>query len=231
MTAEKKRELIYQTYGGMIQKLYLPQPVFTAPEQGAVIREPTIIIANHQKFADAPMIASSLQDTRIFFLIAEKLFKIPIFRTFLESMDSIRIRQNAPQTAWFKAASEKLREGNSVLIFPEGHVNADGVMTEFQPGFLMLAAATGAPILPVYIEARYIAFDEPTQLFFGAPIRLEKPAMNAQYIQEQTENVRQVMLALKAYADSNKTPKYYPTFEHETNREAEPECPITLNQT
>lgn len=175
--------------------------VFTSPQQGEILREPTILIANHQMFADSPMILIGLCHNQISLLAADKLLKIPIVGPFLESIDAIPIQQNVPQTAWFKSASKRLRAGSSLLIYPEGHKNIDGEMTDFQPGFLMLAAATGVPILPIYITERYRPFAEPTQLFVGAPIALQHPEMNAQYLQQQTKQFQQIMLDLKAYAD------------------------------
>lgn len=185
-----------------VKAMYRPQVIYTSKQQGQFLNEPTIIICNHQTFADSPLVLTALRGNPICYLVAEKMFYVPILGAFLESVDSIKIRQNAPQTEWFKEASERLRGGSSVLIYPEGHQNKNGVISQFQPGFLMLAAAAKAPILPVYLEARYRAFDKQTKIYIGQAVRPENPSMNVQYIQHETIKYRQAMLALQDFASN-----------------------------
>lgn len=200
MTDKQRRALVYGPYVNLLKKAYAPRMVFTSPTQTNVLREPSIIIANHQCFADAPLILDSLQGGKVYTIAAEKLFKVPVLRKYLRALDIISVKQNSSQAAWFHAASEKIREGHSILIFPEGHKNYDGNMTPFQPGFVMLAAATGAPILPICISEAYSAFNTQQQLVFGAPIRLQNPEMNAGYLRAEAENAYMYMQQLQGYA-------------------------------
>jgi 1-acyl-sn-glycerol-3-phosphate acyltransferase len=45
-----------------------------------------------------------------------------------------------------------IRRGVSVLFFPEGTRSPDGQLRAFKPGAFRVAAATGAPVLPVLIS-------------------------------------------------------------------------------
>ena len=55
-------------------------------------------------------------------------------------------------------AVEAIKRGESVLIFPEGKLSKDGKLSEFQPGFLMLARLTDAPVIPLAISGGYRKF-------------------------------------------------------------------------
>jgi 1-acyl-sn-glycerol-3-phosphate acyltransferase len=48
-------------------------------------------------------------------------------------------------------AAQKIREGKSVMTFPEGTRSKDGVVKPFKQGMFHLAIKAGVPILPVCI--------------------------------------------------------------------------------
>ena len=45
-----------------------------------------------------------------------------------------------------------LKQGKSVVLFPEGTRSMDGTLGEFHPTFARLAQAAGVPIVPVAID-------------------------------------------------------------------------------
>jgi 1-acyl-sn-glycerol-3-phosphate acyltransferase len=49
-------------------------------------------------------------------------------------------------------AAEKVREGVSILIFPEGTRSPDGLLQPFKKGVFLIALKSQAPILPVAIR-------------------------------------------------------------------------------
>ena len=53
--------------------------------------------------------------------------------------------------AMLATAEADLRNGISVMIFPEGTRSRDGVLKPFKPGAFELAVATGLPVLPIVI--------------------------------------------------------------------------------
>lgn len=202
MTQIESESFALRTYGKIIRNVYNPHVVYLSKNEDNIINKPHIIIANHQSFADSPMVFMALHKNEISFITAEKLHHIPFIRKVLAKLDCIKIKQNASQTAWFKQACAKLKAGKSVLIYPEGHINYDGEMSKFQPGFAMLAAATGAPILPVFIKPGYRPFNGPTGVYIGEYVILEKPSMNSDYLRNKTEMIQKEMQIIKEKAKS-----------------------------
>lgn len=53
------------------------------------------------------------------------------------------------------AALRKLKEGYTLIIYPEGTRSRDGRMLEFKPGVAKLHLESGVPVLPVAIRGTY----------------------------------------------------------------------------
>jgi 1-acyl-sn-glycerol-3-phosphate acyltransferase len=52
-------------------------------------------------------------------------------------------------------AARKIKEGTSVVIFPEGSRSFDGALQPFMKGGFTLAIAAGAPICPISIDGTW----------------------------------------------------------------------------
>lgn len=59
-------------------------------------------------------------------------------------------------------AEEKLRNGVSMVIFPEGSRTWDGKMTPFKRGAFMLASEFGLPVVPITIDGSFKAMPRST---------------------------------------------------------------------
>jgi 1-acyl-sn-glycerol-3-phosphate acyltransferase len=82
------------------------------------------------------------------------LFKIPLFGWALKAGGFISVdradRSTATQT--FASASARLRQGTSMLLFPEGTRSLDDTLLPFQRGGFLLALKSGLPIVPVGVH-------------------------------------------------------------------------------
>jgi 1-acyl-sn-glycerol-3-phosphate acyltransferase len=70
-------------------------------------------------------------------------------------------------------AKERIRGGESVLIFPEGTRSRDGQMLPFKKGGFHLAIDAGAPIVPVSIEGSREAMPAGTLLVRGGRVKIK----------------------------------------------------------
>jgi 1-acyl-sn-glycerol-3-phosphate acyltransferase len=59
-----------------------------------------------------------------------------------------------------------------VLIFPEGTRSADGKLQPARPGLGMIAAKTGAPVVPVLVTGSYRAFPKGAKFPKPAPVEV-----------------------------------------------------------
>lgn len=111
-----------------------------------------IICANHFSYLDIPTLALTFPGF-LRFVAKEELEKIPLFGLFFRTLDLSVSRQNARKAAKSIAlAAEYLRQGDSIVIFPEGGIKETAPkVSRFKNGAFKLAVETGIPILPVSI--------------------------------------------------------------------------------
>lgn len=131
------------------------------PAEGRVI-----IISNHpigslDGLALLKFIRSIRPDVRI--VANEMLNHVAPFRSLFLSVDNMSGK--ASHKSQFKAMLQALENDEALIIFPAGEVSRirpSGVRDgKWKSGFLKLAEKTGAPILPIYTDARNSA------LFYG----------------------------------------------------------------
>lgn len=120
-----------------------------------------VYIANHQGIFD--VIALMMVPPEICgFLAKQELSKIPLAGTWLEYMGCIFVNREKPReaVAALDMAEEKVRNGESFIIFPEGTRSKNGEVGEFKNGAFRVAKNTGVPIVPVALEGTYKAWEE-----------------------------------------------------------------------
>lgn len=80
-----------------------------------------------------------------------ELGKIPLFGRFFRTLDIAVNRKNRKQAVEaFYEADTRLKNGTSILIFPEGGITKDSpTLTRFKPGAFKLAIQNQVPIIPI----------------------------------------------------------------------------------
>src|SRR5438094_730426 len=118
-----------------------------------------IRVANHYSYFDIPVIIASVPQP-ICFMAKISLFKIPIFGWALGRAGFIPIDRKNRRTAVrsFEQAIERIRKGNTIVVFPEEGRSRTREMRPFQRGGYLLALRSGLPILPVAIDGTYDVF-------------------------------------------------------------------------
>ena len=111
-----------------------------------------VLIANHESMADIVLLYKA--HIQFKWLAKKSLFEIPVFGWCMSLMGYIPLRRDehsSIKNAYFQAA-RWLKDGMSVLFFPEGTRSSDGTVNPFKNGAFKLAIEEGMPILPIYIE-------------------------------------------------------------------------------
>jgi len=115
-----------------------------------------ILIANHHSYFDIPCIFAAIPQP-IRFMAKKSLFSIPIFGWAIGRAGFIPIDRKNRRTAVksFDLAVERIRKGNTIVIFPEEGRSREVAMRPFQRGAFLLAIRSELPILPLAIEGTY----------------------------------------------------------------------------
>jgi 1-acyl-sn-glycerol-3-phosphate acyltransferase len=114
--------------------------------------KPQIFMANHQSDFDILIVLAHIPGQ--FRWIAKKeLFHIPIFGAAMKAAGYIEIDRHNHEKAIqnLDEAALRIREGKSVMSFPEGSRSRDGGIKPFKQGIFHLAIKSGVPIIPVSI--------------------------------------------------------------------------------
>lgn len=115
-----------------------------------------ILVANHTSYLDIPCIYAAIPQP-IRFLAKVSLFKIPIFGWALGRAGFIPIDRKNRRTAVksFDLAAERIRKGNTIVVFPEEGRSATREMRPFQRGGFLLAIKSEQPIVPLAIDGMF----------------------------------------------------------------------------
>jgi 1-acyl-sn-glycerol-3-phosphate acyltransferase len=114
--------------------------------------KPQIFVANHQSDFDI-LIALAYIPVQFRWIAKKELFNIPIFGAAMRSAGYIEIdRQNREKALQsLDEAALRIREGKSVMTFPEGTRSRNGEIKPFKQGTFHLAIKSGVSIVPVSI--------------------------------------------------------------------------------
>ena len=111
-----------------------------------------IFAANHQSAFDILALLSKLK-VQFRWLAKDSLFRIPIFGWAMKRTGYIPINRSQAKQAYqsLLQAAQKIEEGASVVIFPEGTRQQGGELGTFKKGGFVLALKSRQPIVPVSI--------------------------------------------------------------------------------
>ncbi len=117
---------------------------------------PVIFMPNHQSLLDIVALVYTLP-VRWRFVAKKELLAIPIFGWALAGSGQIIVDRKARDKAVrsLHRAAERIREGMSVIVFPEGTRSPDGQLGPFKSGGFYLALEAGVPIVPVSISGTH----------------------------------------------------------------------------
>jgi 1-acyl-sn-glycerol-3-phosphate acyltransferase len=116
-----------------------------------------VMVSNHASGADIMVLFKLFAD---FKWVAKKgLFIIPFigWNMMLNRYIPIERSKGRSKMKMMDKAVESIRNGNSVMIFPEGTRTRDGNLQPFKSGAFRLALETQSPILPIAIKGTYHA--------------------------------------------------------------------------
>ncbi len=119
-------------------------------------REPAVVVVNHVSFLDGLLLAAFLPGKPTF-AVHTRIAQAWWLQPFLPLFDAFPVDPTNPMSA--KAMVKAVREGRTLVIFPEGRITVTGALMKVFDGPGMVADKAEAPIIPVRIDgAQYTPF-------------------------------------------------------------------------
>ena len=111
-----------------------------------------ILVANHQSWFDIFALGGALR-RKFAFVGKREVSKIPVVGAAWERVGNIAIDRSDQQAAIasLKRADDLLREGRTIIMFPEGTRSPTGELGRFKKGAFVMAIKSQVPVLPVAI--------------------------------------------------------------------------------
>lgn len=136
------------------------------PKDGAAI-----FCSNHGSFSDPIAVAVGCPGRIIHFMGKKELFEIPVLKYIVPYLQAFPVDRSKNDMRAIKTALKYLKEGEAIGIFAQGTRVSEGDEAAAKGGVALIAAKSGAPIVPVHVIGRF-GFRTNIKVVYGEPISL-----------------------------------------------------------
>lgn len=163
---------------------------------------PYIIVANHASYLDIFLIYSIVPREPFIFLGKIEILSYPLIKTYFKRFNIPVDRRNVIKSAKsLIVAGKKVKEGWSLMIFPEGGIPDENnpKMTPFKEGAFQLAKNLNVPIVPVTFMNNYRLLSDPSDVFGPASPGIIKVHIHPYFSVEEIGSMTQKELTLACF--------------------------------
>lgn len=136
-----------------------------------------LLCPNHASNWDPIMVALKLpKNYRLHIMAKAELFENPLLGWLLRKVGAFPVSRGSNDINTVRTAMQAIKDGDNLLIFPEGTVIrnglgcVDGLPAHAKAGVAMIAVRTGATLIPVFVDGEKKLFHR-TRMIFGQPYR------------------------------------------------------------
>ncbi len=115
---------------------------------------PLIVVSNHLSNLDPPLLGASVPRT-ILFMAKTELFEHGFVRAVVKGYGAFPVKRGQMDRQALRRALDELQNGQVIGVFPEGKRSLNLSLQSPQAGVALLAAHSGAPLLPVGITGSH----------------------------------------------------------------------------
>ena len=137
-----------------------------------------VMASNHRSYAD-PVILTMPMKKPVTYMAKEELFKNKLFGWFIRKLGALPVKRGTGDMQVIDDAVDILESGRHLVIFPEGTRSKDGKVGKGKTGVALIAARSGADVLPcgIIFEGAKLHFRSKLTLRFGKVIPAEEIAV------------------------------------------------------
>ena len=132
---------------------------------------PLVMASNHRSYAD-PVLLTMPMKKPVTYMAKEELFKNKLFGWFITMLGAFPVKRGAGDMQVIEDSVAILNSGRHLVIFPEGTRSKDGKVGKGKTGVALIAAKSGADVLPcgIIFEGEKLKFRSKLTLRFGKVI-------------------------------------------------------------
>ena len=180
--------ILYPIYNALYWPHYIGKENF--PE-GACI-----VCANHSSMCDPFWVAFALgRKDSLHFMAKKELFKIPILNWILKKAGVFGIDRGNADVEAIKTAIKYLKNGEKIMMFPEGTRISSDDKAAAKTGAIMLASRTEVPIVPCYIPRKKRLFSR-MKIVVGKPYKIARVRGTSEAYSQYDDELMEKIIAL-----------------------------------
>lgn len=139
-----------------------------------------LVCSNHFSATDPIKIGYAFKGHQLFFMAKKELFKVPVLSYLIKVLGAFPVDRAKADVGAIRHMLSLLESGESAAMFPQGtrHPEEDPRNTAIKTGAGMIAAKTGASVVPVFIDQKNFKHRvfRKTRIIIGKPISPEELA-------------------------------------------------------
>ncbi|WP_029323928.1 lysophospholipid acyltransferase family protein [Butyrivibrio sp. AE3004] len=161
-------------------------------EENVPTDRPVLYVGNHRSYFD--IVLSYSRVPRLTGYIAKKeILKVPVLSQWMKNMDCLFLDRSDIRQGLevILSAIDKVKNGISITIYPEGTRNRSDEMLPFHKGSFKIAQKTGCPIVPMTINNSNAIFEDHLPFIRRSKVVLEygKPIYMNELSPEDKKNI------------------------------------------
>ena len=132
-----------------------------------------IFMPNHASFLDILLLLAYIPHN-FRFIIKKEMFSVPLIGPALRKSGYIPVDRKNPWSALrsLRQSTGLLKNGISIVVFPEGTRSVDGEIQEFKSALFILPIRSLTPVVPVLIEGTFSALKRGSMLLYPRPLKM-----------------------------------------------------------
>ncbi|HEX4947337.1 MAG TPA: lysophospholipid acyltransferase family protein [Blastocatellia bacterium] len=174
------------------------------PSQG-----PFILAPNHQSYLD-PFWVSIPFPYPLRYMTWDKFIYMPLIGHFIRTLGAFPVKLEKSDRTALRLSLEHLKQGGTLMIFPEGGRTRTGQVMPFKPGVIRLAHDAQVPIVPVSIVGGYQAYNphhwlprpRKVDIYFHPPMTLPRVTGKDELKQMLIEQTNRLQAAVESVLPS-----------------------------